>query len=474
LKALSAIGLGRSFTTIAERDPMPPLPTSKNQIATTAGRRALAGVRTTVAAAALGMAGTAGAIEFGPFSLTGFAKVDVSRISSECPLKDCQVEKFASREFVWSDPLVQGVGYGAGTTHVTLFQPYLGAKFDLPRGFTLSGLLSQRWRDGEADFEGFLYDRSIALAHEDYGRLTVGAMQTRAWSMADFPFGSDIGVGDPWASSGAGYGLLTRAVRYTSRLFDVAEGDLVAEFTYDFGKSGWKRNQPRFWELWLQYRRGDLGLDMMVQDSRNGPPVSFGHAPFSSLFYDRSFDQDLGGSGQSIVMLMGRYKVTRQLELSAGLRANRWSGAYAKFLQSAADNPAGFDIWNNPFNVDWSTDLGGGVYKAYPARSIDAVLGARYQVNDKLSAYTGMVHLGQADTENPFERGQSNSATFNTLGVSYDVGQGLRLNAMVGLVHYSKRGLAPTSMPSHQAFTGIDSRIEKRGNWFTVGATYTF
>ena len=32
---------------------------------------------------------------------------------------------------------------------------------------------------------------------------------------------TDIGVGDPWASSGAGYGLLTRAVRYTSRMFDV-------------------------------------------------------------------------------------------------------------------------------------------------------------------------------------------------------------------------------------------------------------
>jgi hypothetical protein len=428
-----------------------------------------------LAAASLGLIGNAHAIDFGPFSLTGFAKADVTRISSKCELQDCQVEKFASREFIWSDELVQGVGYGAGTTHVTLFQPYLGAKFDLPRGFKLSGLISQRWRDGKEDFKGFLYDKSIALGHEDWGRLAVGAMQTRAWSMADYPFGSDIGVGDPWASSGAGYGLLTHALRYTSRLLDVAEGDLVVEATYDQGKRrGWERNKPEFWEIWLQYRRGELGLDVMLQEGKNGPPVSFGHAPFSNLFYDAQFDPDLGGSSQGIAMIMARYKVSAKLELSGGLRANRWSGAYAKFLQSRTVNPGGFDIWNNPFNVDWSQDLGGGVYRGYEATSVDVVLGARYNITDKLAAYAGMVYLGTASTDNPSERGQSNSATFNTLGLSWDYGWGLRLNGVLGMVNYGRKGLAPLSMPSHQAFTGIDSRIEKRGTWFGVGATFTF
>jgi hypothetical protein len=452
---------------------MPPLQASKHRIAKTARTSVLARAFG-VAAATLGLAGSAAAIDFGPFSLTGFAKVDVTRISSECQPKECQVEKFAGREFVWSDPLVQGVGYGAGTTHVTLFQPYLGAKFDLPRGFKLSGLLSQRWRDGKEDFKGFWYEKNVAISHEDHGRLGIGAMTTRSWSIADFPFGTDIGVGDPWSSSGAGYGLLTRAVRYTSRQFDVAEGDLVVEGTYDFGVSGWSRNKPRFWELWLQYRRGDLGVDVMFQEGKNGGPVAFGHAPFSSLFRDAQFDEDLGGSSQGIAMIMATYKVDAKLDLYGGLRANRWSGAYAKFLQSASDNPEGFDIWNNPFNVDWSNDLGGGVYKGYSAKSVDLVLGARYRINDKLAAYTGMVYLGKASTSNPSERGQSNTATFNTLGLHYDYGHGLRLNALVGLVHYGRKGLAPTSMPGHQAFTGIDSRIEKRGNWFGAGATFTF
>ena len=428
-----------------------------------------------VAAAGLSLGGPAAAVDFGPFSLTGFAKVDVTRVSSYCPLKDCQVEKFAGRHFIWSDALVQGVGYGAATVNVWQFQPYLGAKFDLPRGFKLSGLLSQRWRDGKEDFKDIWYEKNVAVSHEDYGRLAIGAMTTRAWSWADFPFGSDIGVGDPWSSSGAGYGLLTRAARYTSRLFDVAEGDLVVEATYDIGKSGWKKNKPRFWELWLQYRRGgDLDLDVMFQEGKNGGPAAFGKAPFTSLFYDAQFDKDLGGSSQGIAMIMARYRVDPKLELSGGLRANRWSGAYAKFLQSKTVNPAGFDIWNNPFNVDWSQDLGGGVYKGYSARSVDVVLGVRYKIMPKLAAYTGMVYLGKASTDNPTERGQSNWATYNTLGLVYDYGHGLTLEGSVGMANFGRRGLAPLSMASHQSYFNIDSRLEKRGNWVGVSATYVF
>jgi hypothetical protein len=190
-------------TPIAERDPMHPQHRSKNRLAKMIRPSVLARACGT-AAATLGLAASAQAIDFGPFSLTGFAKVDVTRVSSECLPKKCQVEQFAGKEFVWSDELVQGVGYGNGTTHVTLFQPYLGVKFDLPRGFKLSGLLSQRWRDGKEDFKDFWYEKNVAIGHEDYGRLGIGAMTTRSWSIADYPFGSDIGVGDPWSSSGAG------------------------------------------------------------------------------------------------------------------------------------------------------------------------------------------------------------------------------------------------------------------------------
>jgi hypothetical protein len=426
-----------------------------------------------VALLGLSASATASAIDFGPFTLNGFAKVEVTRVSSLCKDNECQVDPQARKDFIWADELVQGRAYGAGTTDVTLFQPYLGAKFNLGRGFRLSGLISQRWRDGKEDFKGFWYDRSIALSHEDYGSAQIGAMTTRAWSMADFPFGTDIGLADAWASSGAGYGLLTRALRYTTRPFDLFEGDLVVEGTYDIGEKGWDRNKPRFYEIWVHYGKGDLSLDFMYQHGENGTPSAFSHGPFTSLFYDNRFDSDLGGSSQGIAMAMARYRVDAQLELLGGLRANRWSGAYAKFLQSRTENPGGFDIWNNPFNVDWSNDLGGGVYRGYPASSVDVILGVRYKFG-KWAASTGMLHLGAAATDNPSDRGADNSATINTIGLDYEVLQGFRVYGLAGMVNYARQGLSPLSMPSNSAFTNVDSRIKKRGNWIGAGAVYTF
>jgi predicted porin len=430
--------------------------------------------RACAAVATACLSASAGAIDFGPFTLNGFFQGDVGRISANCEDNSCQVDPQATKQFIWADPVVQGKGFGAGTTSVTLFQPYLGVKFDLPEGFKISGLISQRWRDFQPDWPGYYYDLNIALSHEDYGSLRIGAMTTRSWSMADYPFGTDIGLGYPWSSSGAGYGLLTRAVRYTSPVFDVAEGDLVVEGTYDFGESGWQQNKPRFLELWVHYGRRDLSLDFIAQDTRNGTPSAFGQTPFTGLFYDNAFDSSLGGSGQSIAMLMARYRATTQFELLGGLRGNRWSGAYAVLLQSRTVNPGGFDIWNNPFNVDWGTDLGGGVYKGYSATSVDAVLGGRYRFAGEWTVYGGVLYLGKASTDNPSERGQSNSATLGTIGLEYDFGNGLRARTYAGVVHYGQKGLSPMSMASNSVFTDIDSRLVQTGNWFGAGLIYTF
>jgi hypothetical protein len=420
------------------------------------------------------LSGAAAAVDFGPFSLTGFVKGEATRISSYCKDNSCQRDPLASKDYPWADELIQGKSYGAGTPTVTLVQPYLGFKVDLPRGFKVNALLSQRWRDGKEDFKGFWYEKNVALSHEDYGSLRIGAMTTRAWSFADYPYGSDVNVSDAWGSSGAGYGLLTRAVRYTSRTLDVAEGDLVIEGTYDMGQSGWKRNKPRLLELWVHYGRGDLVIDGMVQDAKNGTPSAFGHGPFTGPFYNPVIDSQIGGNSQSIAMLMARYKVDAKLEILGGLRGNRWSGAYAKFVYAASNNPLGnYDLWSNGFNVDWSQDLGGGVYKGYPATSLDLMLGARYRMG-KWVASTGMVHLGAASTQNPSDRGASNAATINTVGLKYEYGGGFEFYGFAGMVNYAHKGLSPLSMPSNSAFTNIDSRIKTSGNWVGIGAVYTF
>lgn len=406
------------------------------------------------------------ALDFGPFTLSGFAKVEAVRASNQCP--DCQRFPGEDRHRLWADALVPGTEYGTRSKHLTLFQPFLAANFDLGQGVRLSGLLSQRWRDGSPDIRGYWYEKNMAVSHEDWGRIAFGAMTTRAWSMADYPFGTDIGVADPWASSGAGYGLNTEAVRLTSRPMDVLGGDLVAELTYDRGNTEFRRNKPRFIEVWLQYKQGDLLLDLMLQDTRNGTPVAWGKAPFTGLTPFPEDDAKLGGSGQGMAMLMARYQLTNQWRLQAGIRSNRWSGAYAVITQFGAQS-----LWNTMFNVDWNGQLNGVPNPGYAATSTDLTLGARYQDGD-WSYHAGLTHLGKARTDNPSERGQSNAMTLLALGAGKEIQPGLRVYAMAGAVLYAHKGLAPLSMPAHSAFSGVDSRVARSGNWAGLGAVYTF
>jgi hypothetical protein len=54
------------------------------------------------------------------------------------------------------------------------------------------------------------------------------------------------------------------------------------------------------------------------------------------------------------------------------------------------------------------------------------------------------------------------------------VGGGLSLSASINAVHYRRKGQAPLSMPAHNAFSNVDSRIATRGNWVTLEANYKF
>ena len=408
----------------------------------------------------------AAAIDFGPFSLNGFAKAEVQRGTNICT--DCQREAGENRQRQWADDIVYGKRFGTETTHVTLAQPYIGVKQDVGAGFKVFGLWSQRWRDGKVDLPGWLYERNVGISHEDYGSLRIGSMTTRGWSVADYPYGTNVGVSDAWGSSGAGYGLLSNAVRYMSRKLDVLEGDLVLEATYDKGKSGWNKNKPSFVEIYGQFVKGDLVVDAMVQLARNGEPVAWGHAPFGGLTPFPADDSKLGSSGQSMAMAMARYQIDAKIEVSGGIRFNRWSGAYA--VQTTT-GPLG--QWNNMFNVDWGGTRDGVPNPGYAARSMDLMLGLRYRMG-AWTGSTGVVHLGKASTDNPSERGQSNTLTINTLGLSYSFGNGLQAYGLAGVVNYGRKGLAPLSMPSHNAFTNVDSRVATRGNWFGAGAVYSF
>lgn len=453
---------------------MSPLPTSpalQNAVRNNGYRRRIAWLKAGGAMLSLGLALPGHAIDFGPdgmFSLKGFGEATVTVGNNQCPSEGCQLSPETDRQRIWADAVVPGRKLSTEATGFTQFQLWLGAKYDLGGGFDIKGTLSQNWRDGNVDTPGFVRERNMALSHEDYGVLTVGETVSRTWQFADYPFGSNLGLSSAWAGTGAGYRNLTRAIRYTSPIFDVAAGDLVVEATYDRGSDDFKINKPRLFELWTHYGKGNLSIDAMYQDTRNGSPSAFGAAGFYAPFYDAAADSRLGGSGQSVALLQAIYQYSPRIELSGALRRNRWSGAYAVV---ALEGPP--VQWNFPFNVDWGGTLNGVANPGYSARSTDVALGARYRM-DKWTFSTGLVYIGKATTNNPSERGQSNSALINTIGATYNYGNGWEASAFAGMVHYSRKGLAPLGMPSNATINAVDSRASKAGNWVGVGIKYNF
>ncbi len=422
--------------------------------------------------AAITLAGSSHAIDFGPdgmFSLKGMAEISVTRANNQCPSIGCQFSAETDRQRVWADAVVVGRPLERSTTVFNQQQFWLGADYNLGNGFRLKGMLSQNWRDGRADTPGFWREKNVGISHEEYGTLTVGHMVSRTWSFADYPYGTNLGLSYPWAATGAGYRNLTQAIRYTSRVFDVADGDLVLEVTYDRGDRAFTIHKPRFVELWAHYGKEDLSIDAMYQDTRNGGPQAFGAGVFKSLFYDPIADSKVGGSGQSVAVVQATYQLNPRIELSGALRHNRWSGAYAVIV---VPKPIGA-VWNSMFNVDWGGTLNGVNNPGYPARSTDFSLGARYRM-DKWTFATGLAYLGKAHTDNPSERGQSNSALVNTIQADYAYSRDLKLSMFAGMIHYRNRGLSPLSMPSNATINDIDSRVTKAGNWFGVSATYKF
>ncbi len=418
------------------------------------------------------------AVDFGPFSLTGFAKAELTRTTNVC--EDCQRELGEARHRVWADDIVFGKPFGTRDSHVTLFQPYLGYKQNVGRGWQVFGLLSQRWRDGKVDLDGWLYERNVGVAHEDWGRLTLGAMTTRGWSVPDFPYsfkaiGSDfwgggIGTSTVWSDSGAGYGLLSRAVRYMTRPVEMLGGDVLFEATYDMGKSGWKKNKPQFLELYAKYIGRELLVDVIVQSAKNGEPVAWGKAPFGGLTPFPADDPLLGGSSQGMALLMARHLVSSSVELSAGIRFNRWSGAYA-----VQTTPGPLGRWNSMFNVDWGgVDAQGVPNPGYAARSTDLMAGLRHRVNEKLTVGLGLVYLGSATTANPSERGQSNTLTATSASVGYTINQTVQVYGSLSAYQFGRKGQAPLSIPAHAAHTNIDSRVADRGNSIGIGANINF
>jgi hypothetical protein len=336
------------------------------------------------------------ALDFGPFTLRGFGLAQLNWATNQC--EECQQFPDEDRQRVWADWIVANKEYKSNSTIFSLFQPYLELRpIYLGKGYQVSALLSQRWRDGMIDLPGVWYEKNLTLRHEYYGGITIGAFPTRGWSVADYPYGSNIGLADAWGSSGSGYGLMANAIRYSAPILDFFRGQFHWEITHDIG-DGRYESDSSFWEGYAQYAKGDLVTDWVYQLGINGRPGSWTHGPFLGLTDDPKYDNGkIPENTQTILLGMFRYQLTNQFEISGGVRRNYWSGADA--LCVGYDNDC---LYNNMFNVDWNDDDENPAYSgyngtntfnpSYPAMSYDYMAGLRFRPDTKWTLSSGLVY----------------------------------------------------------------------------------
>ena len=439
------------------------------------------------------------ALDIGPFSIIGFAKGEVSYASYQCEDSySCQLIKDDDRQRGWVDEIDPDKPFDNDFGQFSLLHLYIKTqKFHLGNGFKFSALVSQRWRDvhvydreGDTptkweDIPGIWYDRNISFEHEYYGSLQLGNFPTRGWGLADFPYGSHIGLADAWGASGSGYGINSRAIRYALPILDIFEGDFRFEYTYDFGDADYKIFTPQFHEIWINYIRDGVIFDLIYQYAINGQPGAWSHGPFRGITSEAQYEQKLKDAGveenkQTMLVLMSHFPVLPTTYLYMGVKHNTWSGMRAvqtKFIPDTDGDGRDNSLWNNMFNVNWHGENGNTVGqgdKGYAASSTDAMFGVRHRWHNKWTANGGVVHLSQAKTDNPIERGQSNSATIIATGLGYQIIPKWSLYGAASFVNYGHKGLAPLQMPAHSSFTGVDSRLTQSGQGFTIGMEYVW
>ena len=110
-------------------------------------------------------------------------------------------------------------------------------------------------------------------------------------------------------------------------------------------------------------------------------------------------------------------------------------------MPSASTSSIGQCRYNNFFNVDFfGKDANGVESPGYKVTTNDFTAGVRY-VNGPWSASTGIVYLSKGNTDNPSERGQSNSLLKGSIGGGYNFGNGL---AAFGSVSALPTGRSPS------------------------------
>ena len=434
-----------------------------------------------VSAAMLAVA--AHAEQFGPLEISGFAKNEY-HYCDNCSDGLVNRSPYDPRGVLNPpDPMVNQAGRsGNKWENLGLVQLSLGLSHEFDNAIRIEGVVTSRMRNWEADiYDNWVTDLYADIAHPKYGTLYVGKMTSRSWTRSD-SFAYPLGLSSPWAESGAGYGILPEAVRYSTRLFETPIGKLKIEGSYGQADSRKPLNpqssvapppDPWIYEIFVQYSNEKNLIELIYQESSGGRQSSFSKGAFYGAQGNTNgltSSPDYSTPTENVLMLMGTYWANPRWNFSYGVKRSDWSGQ-AQQCDYGPVSPVESQCFWDQAGFNYSNDLN----KMYDAVVYDFMLGAAYVPNNKWTFTAGGVYLNKASTRNPVEWGQDNSATFLNLGIYRKVPEifkNIEVYAGIGRVMYDQQGPAPLSMPSNTAFGGVDPRASKSGNIITLGINF--
>jgi len=437
------------------------------------------------------------------FDITGFTKHEWSRSAEGARIvsNDDSTYKSDSRN-AESKPGVENTTRAGRSSELSMQQLSLGWAKETAGAVSFESRLTYRWRGDQAtrlfkapdlDYRsgdsGLLNqdytERFVGISRPDLGALKLGTQLSRSWSRSD-AFSFPVGLSGVWADSGAGYGILPRALRLTSPTFEDGSGKLTVELTAASNKlntfmveptltsAGSSPIRPKAIELFLQYSNAKNLVELIVQSAQGAKQTAFGKSALVGWIGD---PDDIDGTprkaakpSQSVVTLQGNHWPNPSNMMTWGVRRSQWSGSAAMCNYS-------FATANCIYGLDTGFNYGpkSSAYLGFQATTFDAMLGwSHYQ---GLYTYTvGAAYFGKASSKNPQEWGQSNSALRLNVGIARkvpEIDKGLTVTLGLARSQFQKIGPAPVGMPNNN-FLEVNPLYDRVGYGATAGLTWTF
>ena len=440
------------------------------------------------------------------FDITGFTKHEWSHSAEGARIvsNDDSTYKSDSRN-AESKPGVENTTRAGKSSELSMQQLSLGWAKETAGAVGFEARLTYRWRGDQAtrffkapdlDYRpndsGPLNldytERFVGISRPDLGALKLGTQLSRSWSRSD-AFSFPVGLSGVWADSGAGYGILPRAVRLTSPTFEDGSGKLTAELTAASSKlntfmvepsltaAGTSPTQPKAIELFLQYSNAKNLIELTIQSAQGAKQTAFGKSALvgwigdpDAIPLDQNTPRKAAKPSQSVVTLQGNHWPNTSNMLTWGVRRSQWSGSAASCNYSLSRAECIFGL-DPGFNYGPKSSA----YLGFQATAVDAMLGwSHYQ---GLYTYTvSAAYFDKASSKNPQEWGQSNSALHLNVGMARkvpEIDKGLTVTLGLSRSQFQKIGPAPVSMPNNN-FLAANPLYDRVGYGATAGLTWTF